>query len=398
MRNVAIIRKSLILLAFLVALSAFNEVPGALATNATISGVPSNTYAVTGSYSNSGVTVTEPVDPAETNITISNRYLLGEGWTIKVDSEYMIITALLGGPIPPYSMDVQRGVNGSTPVDHLNATPVQTGSVTIDIWANNVTMLEGYGLGAFQLYVELPPELEYVQLTGDPTWLHSTGRPTTCLEPYQVGQPPMWTVYCYSTGATPNGVTGSGRIATLIVMPPETPGAYAVGLGAELHNVTGATMPSTSQNPTVVLIDCPDVNLDGRITGADALNVAKSMGDSAADSGATLASQIDAVQTSVSVGDSASLLGGDTISVDNEIMGLLSIQQGTPDLLAVNRAINVSQAEPHNAGRHIYRATSPGNDGVLAYTPARDVNHSLNITGGDVLIVAKALGRYCVAP
>jgi len=398
MGNVALIRKSLILLASLVALSAFNEVPGALATNATISGVPSTTYAVTGSFGASGVTVTEAVDGSETNITISDRYLLMEGWTIKVDDEYMIINALLGGPVPPYSMDVQRGANGSTPASHANGAPVQTGSVTIEIYANNVTMYEGYGLGGFQLYVTLPPQLEYVQLMYDSTWLDNTGRPVWCQGPYQVGQPPMWAVNCSTTGATPNGVTGTGRIATLTVMPSETVGAYTVDLGAELVNVPGSIMPSTSQDPTVVILECPDVNLDGRVSGADVLNVAKAQFDSGEDSGVTLASQINAVQTSVPVADSASLLAGDTISVDNEILALLSIQQGTPDLLAVNRAINLSTAMSHNAGRHIYRATSGGGDGILAYTPARDVNHSGTITGADQLTVAKAVGRACVTP
>lgn len=396
MGNVALIRKSLTLLAALVALSAFNEVPRTSATNATVSGVPSTTYAVTGSFSNSGVTLTEAPNATQTNIKINDRYLLMEGWTIKVGDEYMIIDALLGGPIPPYSMDVQRGANGSTPASHANGTPVQTGSMTIDIYANNVTMYEGYGLGAFQLYVTLPPELEYVQLMYDSTWLDNTGRPVWCNGPHQVG--PMWAVDCSTTGATPNGVTGSGRIATLIVMPSETPGPYAIDLGGDLYNVAAKKMPSTFQNPTVAVLECPDVNLDGRISGADILSVAKSQYDSGEDTGVTLASQIDAVQTSVSVGDSASLLAGDTISVEDEIMGLLNIQQGTPDLLAVNRAINVSFAKPHDAGRHIYRVTSGGNDGVLAYTPARDVNHTGTITGADILIVAHALYSECVAP
>jgi len=406
MRIVALIRKSLAVLAALVALSVLGGPSTASATGTSISATPSTTFLVQGAWTDSGATLAEEMIASlyPTTVEISDKNLLREGWLIKVDSEYMLIDQLIDGGVGnPDTMVVLRGENGSVATSHPSGRMIKAHTVTISIYANEVT--DSWGLGAFQLYMTLPPAVELIKMTGQTTWLGSTGRDVWCDGPFPYGD--SWQITCYTMGdwedgRYPIGVKGSGLIAKVTLLPSQDLGLKTVNLAAQLTNTAGAVIPATVQNFSIRVLECPDTNLDGVINVGDALMVAKNSGDRGEDSGATLVSQVDASQTEMQVSDQSLLLPilpYNTISIDAEQMTLQALQEGTPDIMTVARAINFTPAKPHNAGAHIYRATYDGNyDGKYGYAWPRDVNHDGVINVGDSLIVARTAGMVCPAP
>jgi hypothetical protein len=99
MRIVALIGKSLVLLAALVALSALGGPSTASATGTNISATPGTTFLVQGTWTDSNVTLSENMIASlyPTTVKISDMNLLRVGWPIKVDSEYMLIDQLIDG-------------------------------------------------------------------------------------------------------------------------------------------------------------------------------------------------------------------------------------------------------------------------------------------------------------
>jgi len=401
MRNIALKHKALAVLASLIALSVLGGSSTTFAAGTSISATPGTTFLVQGAWTDSNVTLAENMIASlyPTTVKISDRNLLRVGWLIKVDSEYMLIEQLIKGAVgQPDTMVVQRAENGSVATSHPSGRMILAHTVSVSIYANNVT--DYWGLGAFQVYMTLPPGLELIKMTAETGWLGSTGRDVWCDGPFLYGD--TWQVSCYTLGATPLGPKGSGLIAKVTLLPSQDLGLNTVNLAAQLTNTTGSVIPATAQNFSIKVLECPDTNLDGTINVGDALMVAKNSGDRGEDSGATLVSQVDASQTEMQVSDQSLLLPilpYNTISIDVEQMTLQALQEGTPDIMTVARAINSTPAKPHNASAHIYRATYDGNyDGKYGYTGPRDVNRDGVINVGDSLIVARTAGMVCPSP
>ena len=207
---------------------------------------------------------------------------------------------------------------------------------------------------------------------------------------------------CPAAGEHSLGPKGSGLIAKVTLLPSEDIGTRTVSLGAQLVDTPGNVIPATVEDLKIAVLYCPDANLDGKVNSGDSGMIRKNFLDKGVDSGATLVNQVDASQTNMGISDQSLLLPilpNNTISIDAEQMTLQALQEGTPDdTMTVARAIYYSPATPHNAGAHIYRATSGGIDGKMGYTRPRDVNRDGSINAGDTGIVARAFGMSCPVP
>jgi hypothetical protein len=392
MRNVSLIHKSLILLTSLIALSALHGPTSTFADGASVTTVPHAVYFVPGTYSNSGATLSQGVDNATTSILISDRRLLGEGWVVKVDSEYMRIGQLIDGAqySDPDTMVVTRGVNGSSPASHLNGRTIKAQTATLNIYANGIT---SPGLGGFTITMILPPEVQYVSLTWDSTWLGSTGRVPTCDGPFLISSG-IWGVTCVTLEATPPPPTGSGIIGRVTLLPSQTLGTSSVSFAqSQLADIQGGILPATMPELLVTTLECPDANLDTWVDSGDQLEVAVNSGDTGVDSGATLVNSVYQSQTTMNISDQSKLVVGDTISIDDEQMTVTALHDGIPDTMNVTRAVNKTTAGVHVAGRHIFRATGGGRDHIKGYTDARDVNDDGYIDSGDLLIISSMIAN-----
>jgi len=418
MRIAALKHKALAVLTALVALSALGGPSTASAAGTSVTPTPSVIYSVPGTWSNSGATLADDTGPSPymTSLLISDKNFLPEpgpegdcaipeDCTIRVDSESMLIEQLIdGGWGNPDTMVVQRGVNGTEPAYHYSGSPIQAHTVSASIYANGVT--DSWGLGAFEVYMTLPPGVELIKMTAQSAWLGSTGRDVYCDGPHNPPGTSNWQITCYTMGNPedgryPIGPTGSGLIVKVILLPSQDLGLYTVSLAAQLLNTPGTVIPVTTQNLRIRVLNCPDANLDGWVDSGDLGQIARNIGDEGVDSGATLVDQVDTSQTIMAISDQSLLLLGDTIGVDAEQMTVQDLQEGTPDpdTMTVTRAVNVTPARSHSAGTHIYRATFDGNgDGRKAYTEPRDVNKDGFIDSGDYGLVARTMVMTCPEP
>jgi hypothetical protein len=319
------------------------------------------------------------------------------------DREHMLIEHLTdGGFGNPDTMVVQRGVNGSAPGSHLSGRPIKAHTVSVSIYANSVT--DSWGLGAFQVYLTLPPGVELIKMTAEPTWLASTGRDPWCDGPYNPPGTSNWQVSCFTFGNAedqryPIGPKGSGLIAKVILLPSQDPGLRTISLAGQLTNTPGTVIPATSQNFKIRVLECPDANLDGWVDSSDFITVARDLGDQGVDSGATLVSDVNTSQTNIEISDQSLLLLSDTISVETEQMTVQDLQEGTPDTMTVVRGVNRPIIRSHSAGAQIYRATYDGNsDGRKGYTWPKDVNRDGFIDSSDISTVGKTMVIQCPAP
>ena len=406
MRNVAFLGKSLVLLASLATLFSVSAPTTTFASSTSISAVPGAQTVVIGTWTDSGVTLAEDV-PASlhyTSILISDDSLLRVGWMVKVDAEYMLILDLIdGAPHQPDTMVVDRLAGGSVIAPHPNGRMIKAKTVKIEIYANQVTDPEGLGVGAFTLYVTLPDELEYVKLWPSPTWLGSTQRDVWCDGPFHTEGSSIWQVSCSTTGSEPLGPrSGGGLLATLVVLPTQTPKLSTIDLNnSRLFNIASTQIPATVQNAYVRMINCPDTNLDGRVNIIDNQTIAKNPGDRGVDTGVVLVSGADASQTSLQISDQSLLqpvLPLNTLSIEAEILTLQDLQEGSPDTMTVARAASFTTAKPHAEGKHVYRGTFDNFDGKYGYTITRDFDQNGIINIIDAQIVAKSSGMFCTEP
>jgi hypothetical protein len=400
MRTIALIRKSVVIIASLAALSLMGGPAPVSAAGTSIAPSSALIWDVQGALFDSGVTISANVNTVQTSILISDRNPLIAGMLIRVDGEYMLIEDLIDGPIhQPDTMVVTRAQNGSFAAAHASGAGIKAQTVNVNIYANDVT--DPLGLGSFQIYMVLPPEVQYVQMVYQEGWLTSTGRESMCDGPFNWGGN-TWTVSCTTLGATPAGPRGSGLIAKVTLLPSQSVEKINTikFSGSELLNTHANPIPATVQNLSIKVLKCPDANLDGNINVGDALLVALQSDDRGIDTGATLVSQVNASQTQMQISDQSLLLLNGTASIDAEQMTVQTLQEGMPDTMTVVRGANKTPKTPHNAGAHIYLGTIDGNyDGKFGYTGPRDVNHDGVINVGDSLIIAMTPDSYvCPVP
>jgi len=397
MRTFALIRKSLVLIASLAALSVLGGPGNASATGTTVSPVPTPIWVVQRDWFNSGVTLNSAVDSSQTSILVNNTYVIIEGMLMRVGQETMLVTQFIDGSSinDPDTLVVERAQNGTTAADHTAGAGIKTQAVSADIYAYDVT--DPDGLGGFQVYMTLPPGVQYVQMVPQTAWLESTGRWSWCDGPFQGSG--YWTTSCVGIG-DPLGPRGSGLIARITLLPSQdVETMYSIKFAATLVDRYAHAIPTTTSNLMIKVLKCPDANLDGTVNVGDALMVALNDLDRGTDSGATLVSQVNGSQTEMQISDQSLLLLGGTTSIDAEQMTVQALHEGTPDTMTAVRARNRTPAKPHSAGAHIYLATDPGSDGMFGYTAPRDVNHDGVINVGDSLIVALVPdSMVCPAP
>ena len=373
------------------------------------------TYSIAGSYYNSGVTLTEdvPANPAYVNLKISDQSLLRTGWQVKINDEVMRINNLIDGgagyPPPPDTMVVYRGWAGTPVSAHVSGASINGPSVTVDIWAKGVTAAGG--LGSFEVDLTFPSGAEYLKVSPLTEWLTSTGRTDVwCDGPAKVGD--TWKLWCWTVGATPDGPTGSGKIARVIVWPSPPPGqAVIVSLsGSKLTDPFGHNISGDPQNMAFKTIACPDTNVDNYVNILDVLDTVRGWGGRGKDCGVTLVSNVTASQTPLQINDQglawwsgipqnpACALPGtnrpDTIAIDGEIMTVGQFTDGSPDTVSVTRPApgSATSAKAHSAGSPVYLTSSQWDPmhGKNGYTPARDVDDNLFINILDTLVVAQA--------
>jgi hypothetical protein len=404
MRTIALIPRSIILVAFLVTFSLLGQAGGALAVTSTITPSPSGVYIVKGAWYASGVTLSQDVqaDPLETSILVNDKSRLRVGWVVSLGTEYVLIDQLVeGGVGHPDTMVVERGVNGSVVSFHPTGSAVKTQTVTFSIYVNNITA--STGLGGFQIGVTLPPDVEFVQMTPYTTWLESTGRTSIgCQGPFQYGD--TWSVNCATIGSTDGPKNGPGLVAKVTLRPSQTLGLTEIRLDhSMLVDIAGNEFPFTAQSAYISVLGCPDANLDGFVDSGDQLAVLRNFGDRGEDAGASLLNQLNATQTTAIVSDETPFAVGDTISIDIEQMTVTGVHSGSPDTINITRGVNGTTASSHSIGREIFKATYDGNrDGKKGYTGPMDVNHDSYLDSGDMLVLgstaATLLHGECPAP
>jgi hypothetical protein len=182
--------------------------------------------------------------------------------------------------------------------------------------------------------------------------------------------------------------------------------------GSVLADITGAIIPTSApQNMNFRVVDCPDVDLNGKITINDAFQTALQWSDRGKDCGLKLSSDISSSETTLQINDqnlawwSGSGCGApgtnrpDTIAIDNEIMAVGQFTEaGSPDTVTVTRAANASVAKSHLAGSTISLTPSQWNgngDGVNGYTPRRDIDHNSQIQLNDTWVAFMVLDMVC---
>jgi hypothetical protein len=402
MRTIALIRKSLVLMASLAALTALGGSDNTSATGTTIAPTPSPIWVIQGSWYNSGVTLSGWVNPAREDLLISEKNSLLVGMLIRVDTEYMLIEELISGGThhEPDTMMVSRAQNGSTATAHASGAGIFTQAVNVNIYANDVT--DPLGLGSFEIHMVLPPEVQYVQMVPQEGWLTSTGRTSWgCDGPYFMWDT-TWVASCTTLYDTPAGPTGSGLIATLTLLPLQSVVKVSTisFSGSTLVNSHAQPIPATTRNLSIRVMACPDATLDGMVNSNDYGQIAKNFGDQGVDSGAVLADGINDHQTNgIAISDQSALIVGDTISIEKEQMTVSALHEGSPDTMSVVRAVNLSRATSHNTGTGIFRATWDGNyDGRKGYTDPRDVTDEGSINSLDAATIARVFGTTCPAP
>lgn len=399
MRFLTLARKPMILVIALAALLPLSASHTALATGSSIGPSPAWLYFMQGAWNDSGSTLTADVDATANHIPITDDTVLLAGSVVRVDSEYMLIQRFEdnGYGMPPYEMVVARGWYGSAKISHGSGTMIRAQTVTADIWANDIS--DAWGLGAFSVSVTLPPQLHYVKLVPEWAWLTGTGRTLANCDGFHADGSSTWYVSCATTGnpgdsGHPLGRKGSGLIATLTLQVGQDMGTSVVTIDGELANTTGADIAATKKNLSVRVLACPDANLDGKVDSGDLGQIAKNMSDHGEDSGATLAADINASQTSIPISNGPGLLvNGDIISVGTEIMTAVTVQS---DHIMVTRGTYSTPVASHSASTAIFRGTLDGNhDGKLGYTDPRDVNDDGRVDSGDYGTVAKTMVTRC---
>jgi hypothetical protein len=245
-----------------------------------------------------------------------------------------------------------------------------------------------------------------IKIDYDGGWLGSTGRFLDCYSPVQRPSG-TWFTYCATENNPgyndpswyPPGPTGSGRIARVTLVPPSSGLATVSLAGSLIVSVSGAQLDISYIDIAVRSLDCPDVNLDGKVNSSDFLNAAVNLLDSGVDSGATILNDITSLQTQIAISDQSKLHLNDIISVDNEQMQVITLLDGSPDTMSVSRGFNYPQKASHKAGAHIYIATTDGGyDGKYGYTAQRDVNHDGTINTADELTIALMMPITCPSP
>ncbi len=402
-----------VLLAVLVVTLAGERTPTYAAGSPSIAPTSKVYLATPGLYFTSYANLTEAVTTTSaTSIHITNgsSNSLRTTWTIKVDSELMLINQLtLGASGAPDTMVVSRGQGGTTAATHAASTNVKSKAVAVDIFAQNVSA-PTYGLGAFKVQITIPPG-QLIDFSYDSTWLISTGRTPRCLAAVQES-PGVWTVQCATLNNPgqgqpswyPPGPNGSGRIARITILPPATGLALVPLTGSFVTDVQGTNLGAIVTQIAILSADCPDTNMDNKVNTTDLLNVAMNLGDAGVDSGATILNDITSTQTLIAISDQSLLskvAPNNIIAIDNESMTVVNLGGGSPGTMTVTRGTNYPQPAAHKAGSPIYRATTDGNhDGKRAYSPRRDVTHDRIINMTDLLRVASffALTQTCPAP
>ncbi len=392
-------RKLLVAMALLTAALGLSAPSTTHATTTYIMPTPVTTYVVAGAYYNSGVTLKADVDhrPSTVNVPISDQSLLRIGWKVKIDTEIMLIQNLVEGGSTD-TMVVWRGYEGTYVGAHSNGTVVKGPTVSVDIWAKDVAA-SPYGLGAFQLYLNFPPQVEPIKVSLDLQWLASTGRDPWCNGPTQNGS--TWEMSCFTLPNPgpddpswyPPGPNGSGIIARVRVLPPPSGTATVTLTGSHLYSVSSNEIPSSIQPMGFRIVTCPDADGNGLVNVLDAFGVVLDSGDRGKNCGVTLWSDATNSQTTLQINDqslawwsgsvsspacaAAGTNRPNKIAVDAEIMTAGTFSEGSPDTVTVTRAANSTLAKPHLAGTPVYLVPSQwdGNsNGKNGYTPKRDIN------------------------
>jgi hypothetical protein len=409
-------RKLLVAMALLTAALGLSAPSKTDAASGFISPTQPTTYVVAGGYYDSGVTLKAlaPANPAYVNVQISDQSLLRVGWKVKLDTEIMLIQNLIEGGSTD-TMVVWRGYEGTFVGAHNNGAAVKGPTVTVDIWAKDV-VASPYGLGAFQLYLNFPPEVEPIKVSLDYQWLASTGRDPWCNGPTHSGS--LWEMSCFTLPNPgpddpswyPAGPNGSGIIGHVRVLPPESGIAMVSLSGSYLVDVQSNMIPIGVQNMSFRIVACPDADLNGSINVLDAYQTALQWGDRGRDCGVTLASAANNTQTTLDINDqslawwnvSACAAAGtnrpNQVAVDAEIMTAGAFTEGSPDTVAVTRGVNSTIAKSHLAGAAVYLIPSQwdGNyDGKNGYTATRDIDHNGTVNLLDTLVIVNVMGMQC---
>lgn len=361
---------------------------------------------VNGLFYDSGAVLEEDINASQVYIKINHYRYLRVGWTIKIDSEQMLIMELINED-PPADYDtmrVFRAQNGTQGSSHSDGTAIKGYTAKAYINVNDITNPDG--LGAWQVTLTYDPsKLQYARMLPNSAYMGSTGRNVNWYGPYVDEEAGTIEVGIY-TDQWPilpppvvPGPTEPGILATVWFRYLDE-GSSNLGLqDTYLADPSAEEMEHDAYSGFVsVLTTCPDTNLDGWANILDVLNVACNLFDSGVDSGATVTAAVDGSQTTIEVSDAEPFSVDDVISIDAEQMTVVEVDPipDPPVTIEVTRGTYGSSLREHEAGTEIYIATVDGNhDGEKGYTRLRDVNPDLIINILDPMIVAQVMTTQC---
>jgi hypothetical protein len=229
--------------------------------------VPARTLQVTGR------TLSATVDAVQTTLSLSGSGSIAVGDIIKIDTEFMAVTASSGSQIT-----VVRGVWGTAsaphnhflvpPIYRFAAEPLTARAVRAALGtsaashASGAQVLDADGLGSYNIALQGPLDGTIaLRAIRNSSFLGSSGRTPACAAPVVTSA--NASLYCTSNG-TAVGAAGSGQVTTLdlsgVVLEPNAPTKTGTLTGS-LTDVSGNDLAAKAlANVALKVVKCPDVD------------------------------------------------------------------------------------------------------------------------------------------
>jgi hypothetical protein len=296
----------------------------------------------------SGVTLVNGIDNSETHLIVSDQLPLKDGLTIELGQELMVITAL--DPDPPSAMWVQRGAYGTQPTTHPADTKIWANIAPIEIRVSDLGERDSGAKLAAAVDADkfensgatLAKLINSTETSLTVSDLHPllAGR-TVKLDAEQMYVSNLNPGWLQDSGATLANDVGIYQTVIPITDQTQLRVGWTVRVDLELMYIQALTEGS------------PDTMTVQRGYGGDTPST-HSSGKPIFAASPTLAGTVDNSQTVIPITDKDLLKVGWTALVDDELMYIQALTEGSPDTMTVQRAYSGSSASAHSSGKSVF--------------------------------------------
>ena len=289
-----------------------------------------------------------PTNPDADPISVSDQSKLGVGWTVQVDSEKMLIISLQEGS--PDTMTVERGYDGSTITSHSSGAIIRQIRATLadDVAYQTEIPISDKDLLAVGQIVRVGLELMHIEAlsgTSPPyTMTVERGYAYSSIQEHGSGEPIF---IDFDSGATTAGLAIIDDEVTSI--PISDKDLLAVGLTVrvdfELMEITGLNEGSP---------DTMDV-IRGRSPSSASSHFFGAVIFAQSDSTATLTSDVESHVTVIPISSKDLLQAGWVARVDDEKMYIEALSGTSPPYtMTVVRGYDNTFVSAHDSGQAVY--------------------------------------------